>query len=289
MSQITEWLKLFRIGNSLAAGLAGVMGYIVSGGSNLFILMLVYLVVVLVTMGGNAINDYFDRDIDAINKPWRPIPKGAISPRQAVFAAILSMSIGLVISYVLNLFCFIVALFATVLLILYSYRIKRTGIPGNIVIALLTALSIVFGGIAAENIFQTFVPATYAFLLNLGREFMKGLEDIEGDKAFGVKTLAVVKGPFKAYLVSSILLILVITISPLPYILFKYNILYLVLVMAIVNPSIVAAIAVAHKLKPRYAWKATRILKISMFVGIIAFLLGRLNMEKLIYNLYLIS
>jgi len=275
--RFTDWLKLARIGNTAIIGFSSIVGLIVGGYGSLnneyYRLILVGLVPALIGAGGNIVNDYFDRFIDAVNKPWRPIPSGRINARTALIVSILLMVIGVLLSILLDYYCFLVAVIASILLFEYSRWIKKTGFPGNIVIALLSLLSILFGGLASPNPSASLLPGLYAFLIILGREVFKGIEDLEGDKKYNVKTLAVVAGPKIAFLFGSTLLLIVVIISPIPYLFYKYNIYYLLTALIGVDlPVITSILLVAHDYK--HAWRATRILKIPLFTGLLAFLIG---------------
>lgn len=273
LEKVRAWLSLVRIGNVLMMGLATIVGYVSGGGSEVKHMLLATIVTMLVGAGGNIVNDYFDRFIDAVNKPWRPIPSGIISPLTAHIASIGFMITGIALSILLPFPCFIIAVIASLLLYEYSHWIKRTGIPGNIVIALLSGLSILYGGFAAGNPEASILPSIYAFLLIFGREIYKGIEDVEGDRKYGIRTVAVVLGEKVAFIIGTIILLLVIAISPIPYIMYDYNILYLVLALLGVDPLIAYSIYLVAK-NPRNAWKATRILKIPLLVGLLAFLVG---------------
>jgi len=273
LEKARAWLSLVRIGNVLMMGLATIVGYVSGGGSEVKHMLLATIVTMLVGAGGNIVNDYFDRFIDAVNKPWRPIPSGIISPLTAHIASIGFMITGIALSILLPFPCFIIAVIASLLLYEYSHWIKRTGIPGNIVIALLSGLSILYGGFAAGNPEASILPSIYAFLLIFGREIYKGIEDVEGDRKYGIHTVAVVLGEKVAFIIGTIILLLVIAISPIPYIMYDYNILYLVLALLGVDPLIAYSIYLVAK-NPRNAWKATRILKIPLLVGLLAFLVG---------------
>ena len=182
LEKVRAWLSLVRMGNVLMMGLATIVGYVSGGGSEVKHMLLATIVTMLVGAGGNIVNDYFDRFIDAVNKPWRPIPSGIISPLTAHIASIGFMITGIALSILLPFPCFIIAVIASLLLYEYSHWIKRTGIPGNIVIALLSGLSILYGGFAAGNPEASILPSLYAFLLIFGREIYKGIEDVEGDR-----------------------------------------------------------------------------------------------------------
>ena len=273
LEKAKAWLSLVRIGNVSMMGLAAIVGYVSSGGLNVENMILAALVAMLVGAGGNIVNDYFDRFIDAINKPWRPIPSGIISPSTAHMVSIGFMVVGIALSLLLPFPCFIIAVIASLLLYEYSHWIKKTGVPGNIVIALLSGLNILYGGFAAGNPEASILPSLYAFLLIFGREVYKGIEDVEGDRKYRVHTVAVVLGERTAFIIGTIILLLVIAISPIPYVMYDYNIFYLILALLGVDTLIAYSIYLVAK-NPRNAWRATRILKIPLLTGLLAFLVG---------------
>ena len=90
MAQPRGFLELTRPANAVATGVLTFTGAFVAGGVGAPTPMVFAVVAtVLATGGGNAINDYFDRDIDAINRPGRPIPRGAVSPRSTLAFSVL--------------------------------------------------------------------------------------------------------------------------------------------------------------------------------------------------------
>lgn len=244
--------------------------------------LLIVAVVVLVAAGGYAINDYFDREIDAINKPERPIPSGRISPHEALLLSIVVGIAGLSLTLLVGSLTFIYAFVNAVLVYAYSWRLKRTGLIGNMVIAFNSASSIVFGGLAYAELTRVWQPlntvivvALIAFLLVLAREFVKGVEDYVGDKTHGVRTLAVTLGPRRASLIALITILMVVIISPLPYILGLYSVLYLVLAAAVDVMALYSTLQLVRAHDPiKEAAKARRTLKICFLIGAIAFIAG---------------
>ncbi len=274
LEKVKAWFQLVRIGNALSIGFASIVGYWVGGGRSLEDAILLFASSMLIGGAGNVINDYVDKDIDAINKPWRPIPSGRISPREALLGFFILTGLGLAIAAFLPLPCFVVAVIASILLPLYSLKFKKMLLVGNNVIALMSAANLIYGGLAAPQPLLSVFPAIYAYLLILGREFMKALEDVEGDAKYGVKTLATVFSPKAAYIASTLVLGILIAISPLPYILMHFNTLYVVLATLGTDLTLVLAMLKARDLTPKNAWKATRIMKLSFVFGLLAFFLG---------------
>lgn len=107
---------------------------------------LLMAVVILVTAAGNVINDYFDAEIDAVNRPKRPIPSGAIGKKPALVYAGILFFLGLLVSWFTTPLCFGIALFNALLLVAYAYRLKSTPFFGNVAVSYLAASIFLFGG-----------------------------------------------------------------------------------------------------------------------------------------------
>ena len=265
---------LLRIGNGIVIGFAALTGYVFSGGRNLLLGLELFISATLIGLFGNIVNDIYDIDVDKINKPWRPLPSGKISMREAVIYASISLIIGLTITIIISPICFIIALIASIMLYLYSKSIKRTGFWGNLVISLLSFLVIVYGGLATNNPVKSLYPGIYAFLIILGREIYKGIEDIEGDRRHGIKTIAATFGVKTAIVIGSFLLLTVVIISPIPYFLLGLNTYYLLIAVLGVDIPIIYALLNILRDPLSNAWRSTRILKIPLLMGLLAFLLG---------------
>jgi geranylgeranylglycerol-phosphate geranylgeranyltransferase len=274
-SIVKAWLSIARVGNDLALGIATVIGYILGGGTKFIDIVIVFIVGFLLGAGGNIVNDYFDRYVYAINKPWRPIPSGLISAKTAYRVSVSLLIIGTLISFYLSYVNGIIAFIASLLVYLYSYKLKKTLLLGNMVVAFLVALSIIFGGVAAIMNIDIIIASLFAFLLNVGREFLKGIEDVEGDKAMGIKTIATVYNTFTAYVLAFIVFLILVAISFIPYIMLRYSIIYLILALG-VDLTVLFSLYITRDLSPSNAFKATRLLKLSVFLGLFAFLFDKI-------------
>jgi geranylgeranylglycerol-phosphate geranylgeranyltransferase len=289
--KVRAYLELVRIHNVAVSLVTTYTGYItasklIAGGlEHGSELVAALAIVALIAGSGYVINDYYDVVSDSVSKPWRPIPSGRVSRREARILAYVLMGLGLIVSLLIlkpNLILFVLS--NAILVHEYSRWIKKTGFIGNITVALNSAATIVFGALAFASArgldvpVLAFIPALYAFLLILGREVVKGIEDYEGDKLTNTRTLAVVWGPRRAAIASAVLLVAVIALSPLPYILAGYNTAYLVLA-AVVDILILVSLAGiltgkdVHKIIDE-SRKARSYLKAATFVGGLAFILG---------------
>lgn len=278
------YLQLIRYGNCLMAAFSAAIGVfiaynIISGTAGQIpfpLLQIIYvaLVVFLVTGAGNAINDYYDIEIDRINKPERPIPSGRISKSQALSFSILFFALGTLIAFFINTICGAIALFNSLLLIYYAATLKRTVLIGNLSIGYLTGSTFLFGGAVfytnggIEAVSILFLLATLA---TIAREIVKDIEDIEGDKQDGASTLAISIGPEKASYLASSIGFLAVLASPLPYLQSLLTMRYLAVVLVADILFFVAVVAILREKKPA---KSSKLFKMAMFTALIAFLVG---------------
>ena len=177
---------------------------------------------------GNVINDYFDREIDKINKPLRPIPSGRIFPANAKIYAGILFAISLGFAWMINLYAFAFAVLSLIVSYFYSSNLKKTW-AGHFIVSYLVASPAIFAALIIES-----VPAAnlllfgLIFLINAGREIAKGIEDFRGDKKFHAKTFEIEVGKEKAAVVGIVFTLAGILLSPLPiYFGMKFNYIYL--------------------------------------------------------------
>jgi 4-hydroxybenzoate polyprenyltransferase len=172
----------------------------------------------LIAAGGNIINDYFDRNIDEINKPEKKIIDTLIKRRWAIVMHIVFSLTAILIGFYVdsqtpvfwlgfsNTIC-------VLLLFAYSISLKKKLLVGNILISLLTAWVILVSFLCYYRslgcsrcelsewqadlrrfIRISFLYAGFAFVISLIREVVKDMEDIEGDKRYGCKTIPIAWG-----------------------------------------------------------------------------------------------
>ncbi|MFQ6088894.1 MAG: geranylgeranylglycerol-phosphate geranylgeranyltransferase [Candidatus Methanofastidiosia archaeon] len=170
------------------------------------------LAAVLGSGAATSINDYYDVDIDRINRPHRPLVSGEVRRSEALLLTFTMVVLGLALSYMINIFCFAVAVMSAILLFLYSFKFKRVILLGNLTVAYLMSMAILFGGIAVENVGILIPLGIAAFLVGLSREIMKDIEDVRGDLERGIRTLPIVYGERGSRIFSAILLILFIVV-----------------------------------------------------------------------------
>jgi len=273
---ISGFFTITRPVNSFVAGLAAIVAYLIATGTVVPGVILLMAVVILVTAAGNVINDYFDAEIDAINRPSRPIPSGTVSRRSAgVYAAILFIA-GVAISGFTTPVCFGIAVFNALLLVAYAAKLKSTPFFGNVSVSYLSASIFLFGGAFAG---YTYLPAmlpvaTITFLAMLARELLKDAEDIEGDKAGGADTLPIRIGVKKTAIIAFACTVFAVIASAIPY--FWWGWPYLAGI-AVVDIIILASAARALNCSDPAGLKAsgsTTFLKLGMFLSLVVFALS---------------
>jgi geranylgeranylglycerol-phosphate geranylgeranyltransferase len=186
-------IRITRPANSLAAGLAAVVAYLIATGTVIPAVLLLFLVVALVTAAGNVINDYFDVEIDRVNRPDRPIPSGQITPSAARNYAVTLFFAGMAVCLFTNELCIAIAVFNSLLLVAYAARLKRMPLVGNIAVSYLAASMFLFGGALAgmAGLIHVVPFAIMTFFVMLARELIKDAEDVDGDQASGAETVPI--------------------------------------------------------------------------------------------------
>jgi len=186
---MNTYLEIIRPGNAVMAVIAVLLIMIISGNFTLNAFLACF-VVFIVTGGGNAINDYFDHNIDAINKPSRPIPSGRISLKAAGVYSLALFTIGTIIAFIIGFLPGTIALLTSIILALYAYNLKKMPLVGNMAVSFFTGLAFVFGGVVVGYIKTSIYLGFYAFLMTMAREIVKDMEvEVREVVPFGVENL----------------------------------------------------------------------------------------------------
>ena len=182
-------------------------------------------------------NDYFDLDVDRINHPQRPIPSGKISLSEAkVLTGMFSLA-GFVTSALLGPLTLTFAIFLWIIAILYNWKLKESGLLGNMMVGLSVAGFFIFGGLSVGGLTNgiIWIFGTLAFLFDLGEEIAGDVMDMAGDEKRSSKTLARIYGKQYALNVSSFLFTLFALISLLPIILGWLDIKFLLIFLSLMG------------------------------------------------------
>jgi len=280
MDKLGGLVEIVRPLNSVMLGLAIIVGAAVTGGASILgsplTLLLSFVTGFCMTGAAMAVNDYYDREIDAVNEPGRPIPSGRVTPGEAVALTAALSAVGLGASYMISWSTALVAASSWVVMMLYSAWGKRTGFPGNLMVSACISLPFIYGGLLTGSVFPSLYFSLMAFLSNTGREVTKGIVDVEGDRGAGVETIAVSRGSRSASLVAAVFYVAASAVSIIPYGLRLVSVWYLPFV-AVTDAGLIYS-AYSLTIKPTRENSRTvknRVL-VFMLVGLAGFAAGSL-------------
>jgi geranylgeranylglycerol-phosphate geranylgeranyltransferase len=226
------------------------------------------LVVVLFTGAGNSLNDYFDREVDRAAHPSRPIPLGMVSPSGALAFSAILFSASAILGFFVGVASFLIVVFSIVVMLSYEMFLKSEGLMGNLAISWLTGALFLFGGASVDGMNLAWILAFLAFLVSLGREVVKDVQDLEGDKGART-TLPMRVGVRNAGLVASASLLAAVILSPVPYVLSLLSLWYLPVVA--VADGIFIYSSLIHFRDPA---RGQKVIKLAMLFALMAFLFG---------------
>lgn len=223
MKRTMAYLRLIRPLNCVMMGFAVIIGAVLAGfgdlNSSWLNPVLGFVTGFMLTAASMAMNDYYDREIDAVNEPKRPIPSGIIKPTEALVIAFLLTVVGFSAAYLTSMLCLLTSVIAWLIVVAYTTVGKRSGLPGNFLVSMCVAIPFVYGSIAATGtvMLKVILFAVIAFLSIAGREVTKGIVDLQGDKLQNVKTLTVRYGERSAAAAAVFFYLSAVALSPIPW------------------------------------------------------------------------
>tara|TARA_B100000959_G_scaffold58736_1_gene61533 strand:+ start:1403 stop:2239 length:837 start_codon:yes stop_codon:yes gene_type:complete len=186
---MNHYIALTRPGNAILTSIAVIAGAFIAKGPEDILNFQTEIAICCVSAmmlvgGGNALNDYNDRESDKKNHPERPIPSGKISAENALTFAQILLGLGLVILIFTldNKMPFVIALLGVITLIAYENGLKAAGISGNIAVGLMSGAVFLYAGMAVNDPGPTIWMFGLAILATITREIVKDIQDLEGDK-----------------------------------------------------------------------------------------------------------
>jgi geranylgeranylglycerol-phosphate geranylgeranyltransferase len=221
---------------------------------------------------GNVANDLADLEADRVDKPDKPLVSGRVSRNAALLIGGLAGGFGLFAAWWVGATVFAIAVPALAIMLVYSPVFKQHGLAGNVAVALVASLPLVYGAAAAGYWRAGVVPASIAALLHLPREIVKDLEDVAGDRAVGRRTVPIAWGDAAAYALAAAALVLFVPVALGPWFAGWYGRRYGWTAVAVC--ALAAALAV-RLLNHRHRG-ARGALKIAMVLGMTALLWDRL-------------
>ena len=258
---------------------------------NFFLLVLASM---CIAAGGYVINDIYDVETDRINKPNKLIINKHITEKNAttifIVLNIIGVGLGFYLSNSIGKSAFFSIFFiASALLYIYSTSLKQIAVVGNVVVSIVVALSVLLVGIfelipamngsnkAVQTTFINIIRdyAIFAFMINLVREMVKDIEDIDGDHNAGIDTLPVVIGRERANKVVFFLSLIPI-ISVIYYVvtyLFKQQLVVGYFLVLVIAPLIYISIKLFSAEQKSHYKHISLMLKLVMLTGMLSLLL----------------
>ncbi len=185
---MNPYIALTRPGNAILTAVAVIAGAFIASGPEIVDFQNEVIICCISAMmlvgGGNALNDYNDRESDKLNHPKRPIPSGQIKAETALNYAQLLLGMGLLILFFTldNKMPFVIALIGIGTLIAYENGLKAAGITGNISVGLMSGAVFLYAGMAVNDPGPTLWMFGLAVLATISREIIKDIQDLEGDQ-----------------------------------------------------------------------------------------------------------
>lgn len=263
--------------------------------------ILLVIATVCIAAGGYVINNIMDQDTDEIAKPQNRVVGVSISETVAynwyIGLTIVGVGIGFYLSNVIYkpTFASMFILVAT-LLYMYATSFKQIPVLGNVVVALMLSTSIIIIGlfdilpaIDVDNRFRMKEAfdilmhyAIFAFIINLIREIVKDMEDMDGDYQSGINSLPIAIGVQKTKIIVGVLT--VISIGILAYYvnsnLFELDYVVYYAMILIVGPLIYFGVKLLNATTKKEYHHLSLVLKIILFFGI-------LSVAVIVFNLKL--
>jgi geranylgeranylglycerol-phosphate geranylgeranyltransferase len=197
-------------------------------------IVLIFFSMAFITSAGFALNDYYDRESDAVIKPKRPIPSGALNLRQVVSVSVVLFTLGLALAFLINPLSFLILLVDSVVLVCYSAFVKRlSGFAANIVVGLLVGTAFLYGEATISNTVSLVSLSLYPICLGtIGGNILRDILSSEGDSKVGYPTLPQKIGTRGSISVAAIFFVVTAILAPLPYFLGYFGVPYAALILA---------------------------------------------------------
>ena len=196
-------------------------------------ILLIFFSMAFITSAGFAINDYFDRESDAVIKPKRPIPSGALTLKQVVAISGLLFALGLIMAFFINWLSFIIIAADSLLLLIYSTLVKRkSGFVANVLVGILTGTAFMYGEATISGTVSLISLSLYPIAFGtIGGNVLRDILSLDGDSKIGYPTLPQKIGITNSAKTAALFFTLTGLLAPLPYFLGNFGVYYLPLIL----------------------------------------------------------
>lgn len=277
---LKAYIELIRPPNSVLSGIGAAFSVLVYRKyvADYNLLVAGFLTGFLLTGASMTVNDLVDLEVDKVNKPWKPLPRGDAVAETSLALAMSMVAIAIAVNAMIGVHALAVSTAYCVLGISYSFLRKYWW--SHFLVAFSATGPVAYGyvlaGLPPQDLYFTVMFSAVIVLVNLGRELLKAVQDVEGDSKHGYKTVATVFGVEKASkvmlatgLAGSLLGIYTATLSAGP----AYKALITVAAVLYAYSVVKAYRNTSSKVVLERSRKRTLV---TMFVGMVAFWLSKL-------------
>ena len=279
MTKIKAVVQIFRPELPLAAGVCVLLGELIALGEfpPFSPAALGFLSVFFISGSALVLNDYFDLEVDRVNMPQRPLPAGLLSPNEALIITAVAISAGLIAALLIGVIAFLFCAIACLVGILYNWKFKESGLPGNLMVAFSVSFTFLFGGITVGEPWNVVVWcfAAMAFLIDLGEEIAGDAMDMAGDRERASRSIAIQQGRKFALTLSSFIFGLVILVSLLPLAFGWLGASYLPMIVITDVLIVYFTLRLVGSKTPEEGRNSMRGIYLGALVGMLAFLIGQ--------------
>ncbi|MEM1545959.1 MAG: geranylgeranylglycerol-phosphate geranylgeranyltransferase [Candidatus Methanomethylicia archaeon] len=197
MNRIIEFARMIRCVNCSMAGLAVIFTIFVAENytvSNYTNIVIGFITGFLASSAAMLINDVVDLEVDKINKPWKPLPRGVFKPESIRNVSLILLTLGVLVNVFISFIALIIALIYSIIAYIYSFL--RRNLYSQFLVSLAVTGPFIYGLTLAKTEKTVFIVlfSIVVFLINTSREFIKSIADVNGDLKYNYKTVATVYG-----------------------------------------------------------------------------------------------
>lgn len=234
--KILSLLKISRFFISSIAGLVSLCTYInTSNIINIEESIYLFITVTFTSAFGFCINDYFDREKDLLNHFDRMLPSKTLGLNVVIMVSIFLFVVSAASSYILGFTPFILNLLIIILLFTYSFVNNKYGFFANIITALISSFTIIYGMVVGEFKLFLLIVSVASFFLILGREILLDIRDRLADSIINKSSIPVKYGNKNAIKITSLFFLLYTILIVLATLINNNSISFLIFVTIISN------------------------------------------------------
>jgi geranylgeranylglycerol-phosphate geranylgeranyltransferase len=278
-TKVTGLIRLFRPELPFAAGVTVLVGEMVALGGlpSVRQALLGFICVFLLSASALILNDIFDLEVDRVNAPERAIASGAVTVGEAVGLSVPVTLGGLAAAWTIGPSALGFGVFIWVIGFLYNWKFKRSGPPGNLMVAASVGSCFILGGMAVGELSNPMLwfMALGAFLIDLAEEIAGDAMDMEGDKVLGSKSLALRFGRTAALRVSAGIFTLIFVLSLIPLIQGTMGLQYLLAIIVADTALVYFTVRLLRSQNSKEGVLAMRGIYLGFTAGMIVYILGQ--------------